>query len=64
MDFTFDEHWVEPGVWGKEWLTTALRFDRAELKVGVAIPETKQKGSYGFTRPGYAHSLTPHMPTP
>jgi hypothetical protein len=28
MDFTFGEHWVEPGVWGKEWEVSNIRRTR------------------------------------
>jgi hypothetical protein len=28
MDITFDEHWVEPGVWGKEWEVSSIRRTR------------------------------------
>jgi hypothetical protein len=28
MDFTFDEHWVEPGVWGKDWEVSNIRRTR------------------------------------
>ncbi|MGH9326764.1 MAG: hypothetical protein ACRD2B_08790 [Terriglobia bacterium] len=28
MNFTFDEHWQEPGVWGSEWNVSNVRRDR------------------------------------
>ncbi len=28
MDFTFDEHWVEPGVWGNDWEVSNIRRTR------------------------------------
>ncbi|HXH50257.1 MAG TPA: hypothetical protein VNM47_13020 [Terriglobia bacterium] len=28
MDFTFDEYWVEPGVWGKDWEVSNIRRTR------------------------------------
>lgn len=37
MDFTFDEHWVEPGVWGSDWEVSNIR--RTRYLRGLLAPQ-------------------------
>ena len=50
MDFTFDEHWVEPGVWGNDWEVSNIR--RTRYIRGVLPPQKPLITEYSFFHEG------------
>jgi len=50
MDFTFDEHWVEPGAWGPEWEVSNIR--RTRYIRGLLPPQKPLIAEYSFFHEG------------
>lgn len=50
MDFTFDEHWIEPGVWGNDWEVSNIR--RTRYIRGVLSPQKPLLTEYSFFHEG------------
>lgn len=50
MDFTFDEHWVEPGVWGNHWEVANIR--RTRYMRGLLPPQKPLITEYSFFHEG------------
>ena len=50
MDFTFDEHWIEPGVWGNDWEVSNIR--RTRYIRGVLPPQKPLITEYSFFHKG------------
>jgi hypothetical protein len=50
MDFTFDEHWIEPGVWGNDWEVSNIR--RTRYIRGVLPPQKPLITEYSFFHEG------------
>ena len=50
MDFTFDEHWVEPGAWGNDWEVSNIR--RTRYIRGLLPPNKPLITEYSFFHEG------------